>query len=269
MPTPAERTKSLKVLTQEIHGCRACPRLVEWREQVAVEKRAAYRDDYYWGKAISGFGDPAAQIVILGLAPAAHGANRTGRMFTGDRSGDWLFRSMHTAGLANQAESTSSADGLMLTNAWVTSAVKCAPPLNKPTTTERDGCRPFLVRELEALSGATVVICLGTFGYDAAMNFFSVRPKPKFGHGVEVPVTSSEGRELTVICSYHVSQQNTFTKRLTEPMLDAVFTRANELAGDTVRGTVPPLTQEPSAATSACADRACASRASPSWSGSE
>jgi uracil-DNA glycosylase family 4 len=238
MPTPAERTKSLKVLTQEIHACRACPRLVEWREQVAVEKRAAYRDDNYWGKAISGFGDPAAQIVILGLAPAAHGANRTGRMFTGDRSGDWLFRSMHTAGLANQAESMSSADGLTLANAWVTSAVKCAPPMNKPTTTERDECRPFLVRELEALSAAKVVICLGTFGYDAAMNFFGVRPKPKFGHGVEVPVTSSDRRELTVICSYHVSQQNTFTKRLTEPMLDAVFARANELAGHTFPGTV-------------------------------
>ena len=240
MQTPAQRTKSLNVLTREVHACRACPRLVEWREQVAVDKRAAYRDDDYWGKAISGFGDAAAQIVILGLAPAAHGANRTGRMFTGDRSGDWLFRSMHTAGLANQAESTSSADGLTLTNAWVTSAVKCAPPMNKPTTTERDECRPFLVRELEALSGARVVICLGMFGYDAAMNFFGVSPKPKFGHGVEVPVTSSDGRELTVICSYHVSQQNTFTKRLTEPMLDAVFTRANKLAGHTVPGAVWP-----------------------------
>jgi uracil-DNA glycosylase family 4 len=238
MPTPAQRRKSLKVLTREIHACQACPRLVEWRGQVAIEKRAAYRDDDYWGKAISGFGDPAAQIVILGLAPAAHGANRTGRMFTGDRSGDWLFRSMHTAGLANQAESTSCADGLTLTNAWVTSAVKCAPPLNKPSTTERDECRPFLVRELQALSAASVVICLGTFGYNSAMNFFGVRPKPKFGHGVEVPVTSSDGRELTVICSYHVSQQNTFTKRLTEPMLDAIFTRANKLAGHTASGTV-------------------------------
>ena len=221
----------LRELTREIHDCCVCPRLVEWREQVAVEKRASFRDEEYWGKAISGFGDPAAQIVILGLAPAAHGANRTGRMFTGDRSGDCLFRAMHRAGLANQPESVSADDGLELTNAWVTSAVKCAPPLNKPTTDERDACRPFLERELEALCGASVVICLGTFGYNAACHFFGVRPRPKFGHGVEVPVTSPDGRALTLVCSFHVSQQNTFTKRLTEPMLDAVFNRAVELAG--------------------------------------
>jgi uracil-DNA glycosylase family 4 len=220
----------LRDLTREIHECHECPRLVEWREQVAVEKRASFRDEEYWGKAISGFGDPAARIVILGLAPAAHGANRTGRMFTGDRSGDWLFRAMHRAGLANQPESVSADDGLELTNAWVTSAVKCAPPLNKPTTDERDACRPFLERELAALGDASVVICLGTFGYNAACHFFGVRPRPKFGHGVEVPVTSSDGRPLTIICSYHVSQQNTFTKRLTEPMLDAVFSRAVEIA---------------------------------------
>ena len=221
---------ALRDLTHEIHECRECPRLVEWREQVAVEKRASFRDEHYWGKAISGFGDPSARIVILGLAPAAHGANRTGRMFTGDRSGDWLFRAMHRAGLANQAESVSAGDGLELANAWVTSAVKCAPPLNKPTTDERDACRPFLERELEALSEAAVVICLGTFGYNAACHFFGVRPRPKFGHGLEVPVTSLDGRSLTIVCSYHVSQQNTFTKRLTEPMLDAVFSRAVQLA---------------------------------------
>ena len=220
----------LEELTQEIHACRECPRLVEWREQVATDKRASFRDEEYWGRAISGFGDASARVVILGLAPAAHGANRTGRMFTGDRSGDWLFRAMHRAGLANQAESIRSGDGLELSNAWVTSAVKCAPPANKPTTDERDACRPFLERELQALSEASVVICLGTFGYHAACHFFGVRPRPKFGHGVEVPVTSPEGRPLTLICSFHVSQQNTFTKRLTEPMLDAVFSRAVELA---------------------------------------
>ncbi len=222
---------TLRELTREIHECRECPRLVEWREQVAVEKRASFRHEDYWGKAISGFGDSAARIVILGLAPAAHGANRTGRMFTGDRSGDWLFRAMHRAGLANQPESIGADDGLELTDAWVTSAVKCAPPLNKPTTDERDTCRPFLERELAALADARVVLCLGTFGYNAACHFFGVRPRPKFGHGVEVPVTSSDGRALTLVCSFHVSQQNTFTKRLTEPMLDAVFSRAVELAG--------------------------------------
>jgi len=218
------------MLTTEIHECRKCPRLVEWREQVAADKRAAYRDEEYWGRPISGFGDAAARVVILGLAPAAHGANRTGRMFTGDRSGDWLFRAMHRAGLANQAESIAADDGLELHDAWVTSAVKCAPPQNKPTPDERDACRSFLVSELDALTDARVILCLGTFGYEAACNFFGVRPRPKFGHGVEVPVTSSDGRGLTLICSYHVSQQNTFTKRLTEPMLDAVFARAIELA---------------------------------------
>lgn len=216
----------LVVLQRDIHDCRSCPRLVEWREQVAVEKRAAYRDDDYWGRPISGFGDPAARIVVLGLAPAAHGANRTGRMFTGDRSGDWLFRAMHRAGLANQPESVSADDGLELTDAWVTSAVKCAPPLNKPTTDERDACQPFLVRELAALSEAKVIICLGTFGFDAALRHLGIRPKPKFGHGVEVTVPDGP----VLLGCYHVSQQNTFTKRLTEPMLDAVFARAREIA---------------------------------------
>lgn len=207
--------------------CRACPRLVEWREQVAVERRAAYRDEEYWGRPIPGFGDPAAAIVVLGLAPAAHGANRTGRMFTGDRSGDWLFGAMHRAGLANQAESVSRDDGLRLTNAWVTSAVKCAPPGNRPSPTERDGCSPFLARELAALSRARVVVCLGGFGYDAACRHFGVRPRPKFGHGVEVEVPGGP----LLLCSFHPSQQNTFTGRLTEEMIDAVFARAVDLAG--------------------------------------
>ncbi len=209
-------------LGAEITGCRACPRLVDWRETVAREKRAAFRDDDYWGRPISGFGDPAARIVVLGLAPAAHGANRTGRMFTGDRSGDWLFRAMHRAGLASQAESVSVDDGLELHDAWVTSAVKCAPPDNKPTPVERDACAGFLRRELSALESMRVVVCLGTFGFDAALRHFGVRPKPRFGHGVEVEVDGGP----TLLGCYHVSQQNTFTGRLTEPMLDAVFTRA-------------------------------------------
>ena len=202
--------------------CHACPRLVEWREQVSIDKRAAYRDEEYWGRPIPGFGDPKASIIVLGLAPAAHGANRTGRVFTGDRSGDWLFRAMHKAGLANQALSHGRDDGLELANAWVTAAVKCAPPGNKPETSERDSCRPFLQREFALLRNAKVVVCLGGFAYEAACSEFEVRPRPKFGHLVEASTDSG----LTLLCSFHPSQQNTFTGRLTEPMLDAVFTRA-------------------------------------------
>jgi uracil-DNA glycosylase family 4 len=213
---------ALARLEQDVIGCRACPRLVEWREQVAVEKRAAYRTETYWGRPIPGFGDPHAGIVVLGLAPAAHGANRTGRVFTGDRSGDWLFRAMHRAGLANQSTSTSIDDGLQLSDAWVTAAVKCAPPGNQPLPDERDACAPFLTREFAGLSNLRVVVCLGQFGYQAACSHFGVRPRPKFGHGVEVPVSGGP----TLICSFHPSQQNTFTKRLTEPMLDDVFRRA-------------------------------------------
>lgn len=213
-------------LERDVVGCRACPRLVTWREHVAEEKRAAYRDEEYWGRPIPGFGDPDARIVVLGLAPAAHGANRTGRVFTGDRSGDWLFRAMHRAGLANQPESVSIDDGLELVGAWVTAAVKCAPPANKPLPEERDACAPFLEREFAALTNAAVVVCLGQFGYQAACSHFGVRPRPKFGHGVEVPIDAGP----TLVCSFHPSQQNTFTKRLTEPMLDAVFARAIALS---------------------------------------
>lgn len=222
MSTPAGPRGTLATLEAEIVGCRACPRLVEWRERVAVEKRAAYRDDEYWGRPIPGFGDPTPRIVVLGLAPAAHGANRTGRVFTGDRSGDWLFRSMCTAGLANQPHSVSRQDGLTLTGAWVSAAVRCAPPGNKPTPAERDACAPFLTREFELLADVEVVVCLGAFGFAAALRHFGVRPKPKFGHGVEVHVDGGP----VLLASFHPSQQNTFTKRLTEPMLDAIFHRA-------------------------------------------
>ena len=223
---------SLGQLRDDVCGCTVCPRLVEWREQVAIEKRASYRDQTYWGKPVPGFGDPAAKVLVLGLAPAAHGANRTGRVFTGDRSGDWLFRAMHRAGLANQPTSVSVDDGLTLREAWVAAAVKCAPPDNKPLPEERDACRPLLQRELALLANVSVIVCLGGFAYEAACSEFGVRPRPKFGHGVEVPMAG--GR--TLLCSYHPSQQNTFTGRLTEPMLDSVFTRACEIAGVSASG---------------------------------
>jgi uracil-DNA glycosylase len=216
---------ALGELRSEIESCKACPRLVAWREEVAVTKKAAYRDDEYWGKPIGGFGDAKARIVVLGLAPAAHGANRTGRVFTGDRSGDWLYRAMFRAGLANQAESIARNDGLMLTDAFVTAAVRCAPPGNKPLPIERDACRPFLDRELALLKHAQVVVCLGAFAYEAACKQFSVTKPPKFGHGVQ-----ATAGPITLLCSFHPSQQNTFTKRLTEPMLDAVFSTAVKLA---------------------------------------
>jgi uracil-DNA glycosylase family 4 len=224
----SDTSKTLDQLRRRVIDCHACPRLVEWREQVSIDKRAAYRDEEYWGRPIPGFGDPKASIIVLGLAPAAHGANRTGRVFTGDRSGDWLFRAMHKAGLANQALSHGRDDGLELTNAWVTAAVKCAPPGNKPETSERDSCRPFLQREFALLRNAKVVVCLGGFAYEAACAEFGVRPRPKFGHLVEASTDSG----LTLLCSFHPSQQNTFTGRLTEPMLDAVFTRARVLGAD-------------------------------------
>ena len=215
---------SLAALAYDVSACRACPRLVEWREHVAREKRAAFRDDDYWGRGVPGFGDPAARLWVLGLAPAAHGANRTGRMFTGDRSGDWLYRAMHKAGFANQAVSTGREDGLELVGAWVSSAVRCAPPENKPTPAERSACRGFLEREKELLSEVRVVVCLGSVAHAAACDLWSVRPRPKFGHGLEHAVDGP-----TILCSYHPSQQNTFTGKLTEPMIDAVFGRARDL----------------------------------------
>lgn len=199
--------------------------MVKWCRTVAVEKRAAYRDDEYWGKPISGFGDEHARIVVLGLAPGAHGANRTGRVFTGDRSGEWLFRAMHRAGLANQATSKNRDDGLTLRNAWVTVAVKCAPPQNKPTPDERMQCSQFLKRELEALTRAKVIVCLGAFALQAACDELQMKPRPKFGHGVVI-----NAGKYTLVCSYHPSQQNTFTGKLTEKMLDDVFAQAIRLA---------------------------------------
>ena len=212
-------------LRGDIESCRACPRLVRWRETVAVERRAAYRDETYWGRPIAGFGDPDARIVVLGLAPGAHGANRTGRVFTGDRSGDWLFRAMHHAGLANQPTSHNRGDGLSLRDAWVTVAVRCAPPDNKPLPLERKKCGGFLEREFALLRKAKVVVCLGNFAYVAACDHFGVSPRPKFAHGATV-----DAKGITLVCSYHPSQQNTFTGRLTERMLADVFSTAVRLA---------------------------------------
>jgi uracil-DNA glycosylase len=223
------KSDPLRLLKDQIEECTACPRLVSWREQVARDKRASFREDTYWGRPVSGFGDPAAQVLVLGLAPAAHGANRTGRVFTGDRSGDWLYRSMHKAGFANQPTSTDRNDGLTLTNAWVTAAVRCAPPDNKPLPEERDTCRHFLQQEVALLENVLVVIALGKFAYDVALKEFSVTIKPKFGHLVEATGTRGEQRAVTIVCSFHPSQQNTFTGKLTEPMIDAVFDRARLL----------------------------------------
>ena len=216
----------LNALRDEVVACRACPRLVAWREQVAGEKRAAYRDEDYWGRPVPGFGDPAARILVVGLAPGAHGANRTGRMFTGDRSGDFLYRSLHRAGLASQPSSTGPGDGLKLVDVFITSPVKCVPPANKPTARERATCQPFFRREVAALSRVRVVLALGSIGYQAVAGEFDLQPRPAFAHGLEADLP--EGR--TVLCSYHVSQQNTFTGRLTEAMFDAVLARALVLA---------------------------------------
>lgn len=222
----------LAALEAEIVACRRCPRLVAWREQVAAEKRAAFADEEYWGRPVPGFGDPAARVLLLGLAPAAHGANRTGRVFTGDRSGDWLFAALHRTGFANQAESVSLDDGLELRDCYVTASVRCAPPANKPLPEERDNCLPYAERELELLGRVRVVVALGAFGWDAALRLRAAagepapRPRPRFGHGAELP-----GEGFTLLGCFHPSQQNTFTGVLTEPMTDSVLRRARELAG--------------------------------------
>lgn len=209
-----------------------CPRLVEWRELVATEKRAAYADETYWGRPVPAFGDPDASIVIVGLAPAAHGANRTGRMFTGDRSGDFLYAALHRAGYANQPHSVAADDGLELRDVWITAPVRCAPPANKPTASEQANCRGYLDRELAALEGVRVVVALGGIALATLSRLWGLSPRPRFGHGVEVPVPAADGRprDLTILCSYHVSQQNTFTGKLTPEMFDDVLRRAGQLA---------------------------------------
>jgi len=221
---------SIESLHVEVAACRRCPRLVEWREACAADPPKRYRGEDYWARPLPGFGDPKAAIAVVGLAPAAHGANRTGRMFTGDRSGDWLYGAMHRAGLANQPTSIDARDGLRLRGAFVTAVVRCAPPQNKPAIAERDECLPYLARELRVLDRVSVIVCLGSFAWDGALRALRIdghevpKPKPKFGHGAEARV----GPYL-LVGSYHPSQQNTFTGKLTEEMLDAVFRRANEL----------------------------------------
>src|SRR5687767_5288673 len=213
-----------------IVSCERCPRLRAYCTRIASEKKRAYRDDTYWGRPVPGFGDPGARVLLLGLAPAAHGANRTGRVFTGDRSGDFLFAALHRTGFANQPTSEHRDDGLALTGAWITAAVRCAPPANKPLPAERDRCLPWTLEELEHLPNVAVVVCLGAFGWDAALRLAAAkgvqaRPKPKFGHGAEAVVGG-----WTLLGCYHPSQQNTFTGVLTEPMIDAILLRARELA---------------------------------------
>ena len=224
---------SLKVIENEVVACARCPRLVAWREQAAAAPPRRYRGETYWARPIPGFGDPAARLLILGLAPAAHGGNRTGRVFTGDRSGDWLFAALHRAGFANQPTSTHAGDGLALADVWITAAVKCAPPDNKPLPEERDACFPFAAAELAALPDLRAIVCLGKFAWDGALRLLRQAgyplpaPLPRFGHGAQAAVAPG----LTLIGSYHPSQQNTFTGRLTEAMLDDVFAAARRVIG--------------------------------------
>ena len=218
--------ETLAQLTADISACRTCKRLVRCREAAAATPPKRFAGETYWARAVPGFGDPRARLVVVGLAPAANGANRTGRVFTGDRSGDWLYAALHRAGFANQPASTHANDGLRLTDAYVTCVVRCAPPGNKPSPTERDRCLQFLARELELLSRVRVILALGAFAWDGVLRALDAetKPRPKFGHGAEATIGA-----YTLLGSYHVSQQNTFTGRLTEPMLDAVFSRAAAL----------------------------------------
>jgi len=228
-----ERERALAALEREVISCRRCPRLVEWREAVAADPPKRHRGETYWARPVPGFGDPEARVIVVGLAPAAQGGNRTGRVFTGDRSGDWLFAALHRAGLANQPHSRSLDDGLRLRGAYVTAVTRCAPPGNRPTTSERDNCVPYLAKELRLLERARAAVALGSYAWDGVLLALRSlgeevpRPKPRFGHGVEARV----GR-LSIIGCFHPSQQNTFTGRLTEPMIDAVFARSLKLAED-------------------------------------
>jgi uracil-DNA glycosylase len=227
---------SLAQVTDEVVQCFKCPRLVAWREQVAREKRAAFRDWEYWGRPVPGFGDPRAQLLVVGLAPAAHGGNRTGRIFTGDRSGDWLFGALYRAGFANQPTSISRDDGLQLNGAYVAACVRCAPPENRPTPDERDNCLPYLSREIALLPNVRVIVCLGSFALDGIAQLFSLKPRPRFRHGAEVVLPDGH----TVLCSFHPSQQNTFTGKLTQPMFDAIFSRARQLIGSSASPSPSP-----------------------------
>jgi uracil-DNA glycosylase len=223
-------TTPLEALSGEISSCRLCPRLVAWRESVAADPPKRYQGERYWARPLPGFGDPRARVVVVGLAPAAHGGNRTGRIFTGDRSGDWLFASLHRTGFANQPTSERPGDGLRLNGAYVTAVVRCAPPGNRPTTEERDTCLPYLARELRLLTNARVVVALGSFAWDGALRALRAngievpRPKPRFGHGAE-----AEAGPYVLLGCFHPSQQNTFTGKLTQQMTDEVFTRARTL----------------------------------------
>jgi uracil-DNA glycosylase len=227
----AAGSAELERLERDVISCRRCPRLVAWREEVARVKRAAFAGEEYWGRPLPGFGDPAARVLVLGLAPAAHGGNRTGRIFTGDRSGEWLFAALWRAGYANQPTSICRDDGLRLTDCFVTAAVRCAPPANRPLPAERDRCQPWLEAELTLLPSVRVIVCLGGFAWDAALRVLASigspgpRPRPRFAHGVAVAVG-----ERTLLGCYHPSQQNTFTGKLTEAMMDEVLARARELA---------------------------------------
>ncbi|GAA1091385.1 uracil-DNA glycosylase [Tsukamurella spumae] len=237
-PSAAGRARTVPELDALITTCRACPRLVAWREEVARVKRASFADQTYWGKPIPGFGPVDASILIVGLAPAAHGANRTGRMFTGDRSGDVLFAALHAVGLANQPTATAIDDGLELVDVRISSPVHCAPPDNKPTPDERRTCSPFLAREFELLPTVRVAVVLGGFGWQALFSVLTEggwtipRPRPKFGHGARVDLRHPDGRRLTVLGCFHVSQQNTFTGRLTPAMLEEVLRDARRIAAE-------------------------------------
>lgn len=243
-PAKAGNTTSLAQLDQLITTCAACPRLVAWREEVAATKRASFKDEEYWGRPVPGFGASAPSILVVGLAPAAHGANRTGRMFTGDRSGDFLFEALHATGFANQPHATDINDGLVLNNVRITSPVHCCPPQNKPTAAERTTCSPFLAQELRLTKESLrVLVILGGFGWQATLAVLREdgweipRPAPKFSHGAQVPIRHPDGRQLTLLGCYHVSQQNTFTGRLTQPMLQNILKTARKLA---VEGNLTP-----------------------------
>ena len=226
-PPDVVAADSLSRITEEIRTCFACPRLVAWRAETATARRASFASEEYWGRPLPGFGDPDARLLVVGLAPAAHGGNRTGRVFTGDRSADWLYRALHRAGYANQPTSVSVDDGLALTGAWVNAAVRCAPPANKPTPAGADTGLPYLRRELALLRSVRVVVVLGAFAHQVVAGAFGLRPRPRFAHLAEAALPGG----VTLVSSYHPSQQNTFTGTLTEPMFDAVFSRARAIGG--------------------------------------